>query len=134
MAWTTLSVKDAGGVTRTVVVWDDGAGNFTQAASLVAPIPNVLGFERRVVSTAAVGISAGTIPTGSTHALVTLEVGDARFRDDAAAAAGLTGTDGLLMIAGQAYEFSNLAALRFIRASYETADIVLQISYRKYSA
>jgi hypothetical protein len=129
MAWTTLAVKDAGSVTRNVAVWDDGSANYTQAAALVVPVPNVLGFEKRTVSTASVGISASTIPTGATHALVTLEGDDCRFRDDGGA---VTGTDGLLMIAGQAFEFTNLSALRFIRASYATVDVTLQISYRKY--
>lgn len=95
----------------------------------ITPVPIVLGFEKRMISTSSIGITASTIPTGATHALVTLEGGDCRFRDDANA---VTGTDGLLMIAGQAFEFTNLADLRFIRTSYEAADVTLQISYRKY--
>jgi hypothetical protein len=130
MAWATLTLKDANGVNRTILVWDEG-GIYTQATVRVTPAPAVLGFEKRTISTSAASITATTIPSGSTHALVTLEGGDCRYRDDASAAS-VTGTDGLLMIAGQEFEFTNLSALRFIRASYETADVTLQVSYRKY--
>jgi hypothetical protein len=98
--------------------------------AVLPKIPDVLGFEKRTVSNSSIAITASSVPAGSTHALATLEGGDCRFREDGSA---VSGTDGLLMIAGQAYEFTNLADLRFIRASYETADVTLQISYRKYS-
>ncbi len=132
MAWTTLSVRDAGGTSRAIGVWDDGSSVYIQPAALVPAIATILGYEKRTVSTSAVSITASTIPSGSTHALVTLEGDDCRFRDDSSASS-VTGTDGLLMIAGQAYEFTNLSALRFIRASYATADVTLQVSYRKYA-
>lgn len=131
MSWSVVAVKDAAGTSRNVVVWDDGSSNFTQAAFIVPAVPTVLGFEKRTVSTSVVAITASSVPAGSTHALVTLEGGDCRFRDDGSAAS-LSNTDGLLMVAGQAFEFTNLSALRFIRASYETSDVILQISYRKY--
>jgi hypothetical protein len=109
----------------------DGSASGLAVGVAVAPkIPTVLGFEKRTISNSSISITATSIPAGSTHALATLEGGDCRFREDAGTA---TGTDGLLMLAGQAYEFTNLANLRFIRASYETADVTLQVSYRKYS-
>jgi hypothetical protein len=135
MAWTTLSVKDAGGVTRNVVVWDDGTGNYTQAAALVAPSANILGHEKLVVSTTSVSLAS--IPTGATHAMITLEGADIRFREDGNApvrdAADPTNDVGLLFISGNAAEMSNLTGLRFIRTGSSTADGRLNVSYRKYA-
>jgi hypothetical protein len=111
-------------------VADGSAAAMAVGVAVLPKIPDVLGFEKRTVSNSSIAITASSVPAGSTHALATLEGGDCRFREDAGTA---TGTDGLLMLAGQAYEFTNLANLRFIRASYETADVTLQVSYRKYS-
>lgn len=110
----------------------DNTNGLVVAVAITPKVPTVLGFEKRTISTSAIGITATSIPAGATHALVTLEGGDCRFREDASAVS-VTGTDGLLMTDGQPYELMNLSALRFIRASYETADVTLQISYRKYN-
>lgn len=90
-------------------------------------VPTVLaGFQNISVTTA----QSLTVPTGATHALVTVDTGggNLRFREDATSP---TTSVGLLVQAGSAAEWTNLANIRIISTSGST---VINVSYRKYDA
>lgn len=95
-----------------------------QAVYPAVPIPT--GKEVMTVSSTSVQLSS--IPSNSSHALITVEGGDVRFWEDGSTP---TATQGILMISGNAYEFTNLSALRFIKAT-DQADATLQVAYRRY--
>lgn len=90
-------------------------------------VPTVLsGFQTISVTTA----QALTVPTGATHALMTVDTGSGniRFREDGT---NPTTSAGLLVQAGAAVEWTNLANIRIISTSGTT---VVNVSYRKYDA
>ena len=77
------------------------------------------------VSTTAVTL---TVPSGATHALISVETGDVRMREDAVSP---TSTDGIYIAAGTIVELPLPNALRFIRAG--GVDAKLNVTYRKYT-
>lgn len=81
------------------------------------------GYEALTVSSTAKG---GTIPTGATGALITVESADVRWRDDGVAP---TATVGNPITAGDPPFFytGDLSALRFIRQS--TTDATVHLNY-----
>jgi hypothetical protein len=90
-------------------------------------IPTVLsGFQNIGVTTA----QALTVPTGATHALLTVDTGggNIRFREDGT---NPTTSIGLLVQAGAAVELTNLANIRIVST---TGTTTVNVSYRKYDA
>lgn len=88
-------------------------------------IPTVLsGFQNISVTTA----QALTVPSGATHALMTVDTGSGniRFREDGT---NPTTSIGLLVQAGAAVELTNLSNIRIISTSATT---VVNVSYRRY--
>jgi hypothetical protein len=68
-----------------------------------------------------------TVPSGATHALITVSTNDVNFTEDGSTPSA---TNGLRLPAGFVGELSLPQALKFIRVS---ADAVLNVSYRKYT-
>jgi hypothetical protein len=90
-------------------------------------IPTVLGGFQNLSVTTAVAL---TVPSGATHALMTVDTGSGniRFREDGT---NPTASVGLLVQAGNAVELTNLANVRIIST---TGTTVVNISYRKYDS
>lgn len=85
------------------------------------------------VSTSVVKNGAGlTIPSNTTHMLISIEAGDVRFNEDSTAP---TVAHGVLLTAGTLLEIpipGTSANLQFIRADTLAVDATVNISYRQY--
>jgi hypothetical protein len=97
------------------------------AAAVASKVPTVLTGNQ----TLSVGTGSDTnltVPSGATHALMTVDTGggNIRFWEDGSSPSA---TAGLLVEAGNAVEFTNLANLK-MRAT--TGTVAVKVSYRKY--
>lgn len=85
------------------------------------------------ISTSVVKSGAGlTVPSNTTHMLISIEAGDVRYMDDGTAP---TIANGILLTAGTLIEIpipATPADLQFIRSNTLGVDAVANISYRKY--
>jgi hypothetical protein len=128
-----ITVQVSGGGTQDLLVDQIDPTGITAATALGVPVqklapltPTVLaGNQTLTISTSVVTL---TVPSGATHALATVEGGDVRFWEDGT---NPTASAGLLLISGNAVEFSNLANVKLIKATGQS-DATLNISYRKY--
>lgn len=122
----------------TVIATHDlsGVGGTGQAQKVVSLAPNYTctGADVGVsVSTTVVKSGVGlTVPANTSHALITVEAGDVRFREDGSAP---TSTTGCLLVSGSVVELpipGTAANLQFIQSSTSTGAATLNISYRSY--
>lgn len=112
-----------------------GSDNPTTGGSgpVYTQVPTVLGSSAISVGTTAVGL--GTVPTGATHALAVVDGGDIRFWEDGttnpnSVAAGGS-ESGMLVVSGNAVEFTNLASVKMIQTGASGPANVM-VSFRKY--
>lgn len=102
-------------------------------SGLFAPKQDVAPWMPTVVSGAQYAQTVGasvftmTVPSGATHALVTVHSNDVNFTEDGSSPST---TNGLRLPAGFIGELAIPQALKFTRV---TSDAVINISYRKYS-
>lgn len=104
---------------------DLGGTLVSPMVEVVTAIPDVVGFQNPSVTTA---VALPSIPSGATHAVMTVDTGggNIRFREDAT---NPTASVGMLVQAGAAVEFTNLADVRIIST---TGTTVVNITYRRY--
>lgn len=117
--------KDAAGNTKTARALESAAGSLLPSVLASTAVPDAVGFQNAAVTTV---VALPSIPSNATHALMTVDVGggDIRFREDAS---NPTTAVGLLVQAGNAVEFTNLADVRVVSTSGTTN---VNISYRRY--
>lgn len=70
-----------------------------------------------------------TVPSGATHALITVEDADVRFTEDGSTPTTGAAGSGLVLAAGFIGELALPVALKFVAV---TATAELNVSYRKY--
>jgi hypothetical protein len=103
------------------------------ATGIYQPVQKVAPHMPTVVSGAEYAETVGssvftmTVPSGATHALVTVHGDDVNFTEDGSTP---TATDGLRLQAGFIGELAIPQALKFIRVS---TDATVNITYRKYA-
>jgi len=100
---------------------------FAQVVAVLTTPPTVLA-GNQTLSVVTGSDSTLTVPTGATHALMTVDTGggDIRYWEDGSSPST---TAGLLVPAGGAAELTNLANVK-MRATTGTAAV--NVSYRKY--
>jgi len=128
MADNDLTVVAADGTTKTLRSKDVGSGVQVQVIEVATMIPTVVaGNETLAVGTGS--DTALTVPSGATHALVTVDDdgGGIRYWEDGTSP---TSSEGLLIPAGGAAELTNLADV-LMRAT--TGTVAVNVSYRKYA-
>lgn len=129
MADNALSVIDAGGTTRTLRSRDVGSGIQSQTVDVAPMLPTVVSGAQYSLDVTTGAVVTLTVPSGATHALLTVEDADVRFTEDSSSpSTGATG-NGLVLPAGFIGELALPNALKFIGVS-GTAE--LNVTYRKY--
>jgi len=100
---------------------------FAQVVAVLTTPPTVL-TGNQTISLATGSDTSLTVPTGATHALMTVDTGggDIRYWEDGTSPST---SAGLLVPAGGAAELTNLASVK-MRAT--TGTVAVNISYRKY--
>lgn len=93
----------------------------------VAPLLPIVVAGAQYAQTVSTGVFTLTVPSGATHALLTISTNDVNFTEDGSSPSA---TNGLRLPAGFVGELALPAPLKFTRV---TADAVLNVSYRKYT-
>lgn len=126
MANNELTVITAEGATKTLRSRDVGSSVQQQVVDVAPAVPTVVASAQYnlSVSTAVVTL---TVPTGATHALLTVSDADVKFTEDSSSPSS---SNGLLLQDGFIGELALPYPLKFIRAG--TVDAKLNVSYRKY--
>jgi hypothetical protein len=103
------------------------AGVHAQVVALLTMIPTIL-TGNQTLSVATGADTTLTVPTGATHALMTVDTGggDIRYWEDGSSPSA---SAGLLVPAGGAAELTNLGNVK-LRAT--TGTVAINVSYRKY--
>lgn len=125
MADDELSVVIADGSTKTLRSRDVGSSKQAQKVDVGPWVPTLVAGHQ--YNQTCSSVFTMTVPSGATHALVTVEGGTCRMREDAA---NPTATDGMLLPDGFIGELALPNALRFLQLS---GTVKLNISYRKYT-
>jgi hypothetical protein len=129
MADNELDVITAGGATKTLRSRDVGSQVQAQKVDVGPWVPTLVAGHQYSLDVTTGAVVTLTVPSGATHALITVEDADVRFREDAAdPTTGATGS-GMVLPAGFIGELALPNALRFIAV---TATAELNVSYRKY--
>lgn len=102
----------------------DGSG-YILAKIAPVQLTTIAGNQTLTVSTSVITL---TVPGTATHAFITVEAGDIRYWEDGS---NPSATTGLYLPAGGSAELTNLANLKFIKASGQP-DAAINVSYRKY--
>lgn len=125
MADNELAVIVADGTTKVLRERDTGPGH-AQMVDVAPWKPSVVSGAQYnlTVSTAVVTL---TVPSGASHALLTVSGADVRFTEDSSSPSA---TNGLLLADGFIGELALPNALKFIRAG--SVDAKLNVSYRRY--
>lgn len=129
MADNALTVVAADSSTQTLRSRDVGSGVQSQKIDVGPWIPTVVSGAQYSLDVTTGAVVTLTVPSGATHALITVEDNDVRFTEDSSSpTTGATGS-GLLLAAGFIGELALPNALKFIAVS---ATAELNVTYRKY--
>jgi hypothetical protein len=93
----------------------------------VAPLLPIVVSGAQYAQTVGSGVFTLTVPSGATHALLTISGNDVNFTEDGSSPSA---TNGMRLPAGFVGELALPQALKFTRV---TADATLNVSYRKYT-
>ena len=129
MADNALTVVAADSSTQTLRSRDVGSGVQSQKIDVGPWMPTVVSGAQYSLDVTTGAVVTLTVPSGATHALITVEDNDVRFTEDSSSpTTGATGS-GLLLAAGFIGELALPNALKFIAVS---ATAELNVTYRKY--
>lgn len=130
MADNQLSVVIADGSTKNLRDRDTGSGRQAQMVDVGPWLPTVVSGAQYSLDVTTGAVVTLTVPSGATHALLTVEDADVRFTEDSSSpTTGATGS-GLILPAGFIGELALPNALKFIAVS---ATAELNVTYRKYA-
>lgn len=130
MADNALTVVAADESTQTLRTRDVGSGVQAQRIDASPWLPTVVSGAQYSLDVTTSSVVTLTVPSGATHALLTVEDNDVRFTEDSSSpTTGATG-NGLLLPAGFIGEMALPNALKFIAVS---ATAELNVTYRKYT-
>jgi hypothetical protein len=129
MADDELTVVIASGATKTLRSRDVGSAVQSQKVDVGPWMPTVVSGAQYSLDVTTGAVVTLTVPSGATHALLTVEDADVRFTEDSSSpTTGATGS-GLVLPAGFIGELALPNALKFIAVS---ATAELNVTYRKY--
>ena len=111
----------------TMRTWELSTGIHAQATGVITMKPTVLSGNQTLTLSTGSDTSL-TVPTGATHALLTVDTGggDARYWEDGSSPSA---SAGLLVPAGGAAELTTLASVKLRSTS---GSVAVNVSYRKY--
>jgi hypothetical protein len=130
MADDELVVVVAGGATKTIRSREVATGKFSQHVDVGPWLPTVVAGAQYSLDVTTSSVVTLTVPSGATHALLTVEDADVRFTEDGSSPTTGAAGSGLLLQAGFIGEMALPQALKFIAVS---ATAELNVTYRKYS-
>ncbi len=129
MANNELTVLSATGAQKNLTDRDVGGGIHAQRVDVAPWLPTVVAGAQYSLDVTTGAVVTLTVPSGATHALITVEDGDVRFTEDGSNPSTGAGGNGLVLPAGFIGELALPNALTFIAVS-TTAE--LNVYYRKY--
>lgn len=129
MADDALTVIAADSTTKTLRSRDVGSGTQAQKVDVGPWMPTVVSGAQYSLDVTTGAVVTLTVPSGATHALLTVEDADVRFTEDGSSPSTGAAGSGMVLPAGFIGELALPAALKFIAI---TATAELNVSYRKY--
>jgi hypothetical protein len=124
-----LTVIRATGETKTLRSRDVGSQVQAQLVDVGPWLPTTVSGAQYSLDVTTSSVVTLTVPSGATHALITVEDADVRFTEDGGTPTTGAAGNGLLLQAGFIGELALPQALKFIAV---TATAELNVSYRKY--
>jgi hypothetical protein len=116
-------------LSRTFRARDIGTGVIASKQDVAPWLPTLVAGAQYAVSVTTGTIITLTVPSGATHAFVTVGVADVRYTEDNSPPTTGTTGNGQLLKDGFVGELPILTAMKFIAV---TATAQLNVSYRKY--
>ena len=130
MADDELTVLTATGTTKTLRSRDVGSAIQSQKVDVGPWMPTVVSGAQYSLDVTTGTVVTLTVPSGATHALLTVEDADVRFTEDGSSPSTGAAGSGLVLAAGFVGELALPQALKFIAV---TATAELNVTYRKYA-
>ena len=130
MADDELTVVTAAGATKTLRSRDVGSAVQSQKVDVGPWLPTVVSGAQYSLDVTTGTVVTLTVPSGATHALLTVEDADVRFTEDGSSPSTGAAGSGLVLAAGFVGELALPQALKFIAV---TATAELNVTYRKYA-
>jgi hypothetical protein len=132
MALSTISLFDSSGVARSFMVYLNADGNYSMvtAATTTVPTPLASGHTLAVTGSAALLSSiTGGIPSGATHALLSVPPGGANIYFTEDGTVPTAGGLGICIPAGGTFELTNLSTVRLIS---DAGTVNVYPAFRRY--
>jgi hypothetical protein len=121
--------KDGANTLQTLRTRDTGSSIQAEKTDIAPWVPTSTG--PGITLTVSTVSIAPTLPGGTTHVLITVQVGDVMWSEDGTAPTATSG--GGWLPAGSVVEMGLAAALKFIRASTSASAATLFFAPRKYT-